>query len=150
MFGWFAPPKFTRAWEPTLLWNHYTHPPATFKRFRCEPNRKKSKSEREGLFSSASPSQIEKGQSGGNPGKWNASVRVDKPIRSTPRVGARLSHERGHVMGSRRCLPQTARIGPLLPGEGPLHHCSGRGVHGLDFLTLADNNHVPRAIRIRC
>jgi hypothetical protein len=23
-FGWFAPPKFTRAWEPTLLWNHYT------------------------------------------------------------------------------------------------------------------------------
>src|SRR6201999_4666593 len=19
-FGWFAPPKFTRAWEPTLLW----------------------------------------------------------------------------------------------------------------------------------
>src|SRR5258708_20952881 len=26
-FGWFAPPKFTRAWEPTLLWNHYTHNP---------------------------------------------------------------------------------------------------------------------------
>src|SRR5271168_3420152 len=26
-FGWFAPPKFTRAWEPTLLWNHYTHCP---------------------------------------------------------------------------------------------------------------------------
>src|SRR5580692_9900432 len=26
-FGWFAPPKFTRAWEPTLLWNHYTHRP---------------------------------------------------------------------------------------------------------------------------
>jgi hypothetical protein len=24
-FGWFAPPKFTRAWEPTLLWNHYTN-----------------------------------------------------------------------------------------------------------------------------
>src|SRR5437763_15229237 len=23
-FGWFAPPKFTRAWEPTLLWNHNT------------------------------------------------------------------------------------------------------------------------------
>ncbi len=23
-FGWFAPPKSTRAWEPTLLWNHYT------------------------------------------------------------------------------------------------------------------------------
>src|SRR3989442_8675992 len=22
--GWLAPPKFTRAWEPTLLWNHYT------------------------------------------------------------------------------------------------------------------------------
>src|SRR3954449_11607075 len=22
-FGWSAPPKFTRAWEPTLLWNHY-------------------------------------------------------------------------------------------------------------------------------
>src|SRR6266581_504728 len=22
---WLAPPKFTRAWEPTLLWNHYTH-----------------------------------------------------------------------------------------------------------------------------
>src|SRR6266702_1104134 len=22
-FGWFAPPKFTRTWEPTLLWNHY-------------------------------------------------------------------------------------------------------------------------------
>src|SRR5947209_17926602 len=20
--GWLAPPKFTRAWEPTLLWNH--------------------------------------------------------------------------------------------------------------------------------
>jgi len=25
-FGWFAPPKSTRVWEPTLLWNHYTHP----------------------------------------------------------------------------------------------------------------------------
>src|SRR5438046_1535819 len=25
---WLAPPKFTRAWEPTLLWNHYTHSPA--------------------------------------------------------------------------------------------------------------------------
>src|SRR5437762_12120197 len=25
--GWLAPPKFTRAWEPTLLWNHYTHRP---------------------------------------------------------------------------------------------------------------------------
>jgi hypothetical protein len=24
-FGWFASPKFTRAWEPTLLWNHCTH-----------------------------------------------------------------------------------------------------------------------------
>src|SRR5437588_6890403 len=24
-FGWFAPPKSTRAWEPTLLWNHYTN-----------------------------------------------------------------------------------------------------------------------------
>ena len=24
-FGWFAPPSFTRAWEPTLLWNHFTH-----------------------------------------------------------------------------------------------------------------------------
>jgi len=23
--GWFAPPKSTRAWEPTLLWNHFTH-----------------------------------------------------------------------------------------------------------------------------
>src|SRR5438876_1106966 len=23
--GWLAPPKFTRAWEPTLLWNHYTN-----------------------------------------------------------------------------------------------------------------------------
>jgi hypothetical protein len=23
-FGWFAPPKSTRAWEPTLLWNHFT------------------------------------------------------------------------------------------------------------------------------
>src|ERR1700746_3166808 len=23
--GWLAPPKSTRAWEPTLLWNHYTH-----------------------------------------------------------------------------------------------------------------------------
>src|SRR5437667_4105326 len=23
--GWLAPPKFTRAWEPTFLWNHYTH-----------------------------------------------------------------------------------------------------------------------------
>src|SRR5437773_9936371 len=21
--GWLAPPKFTRAWEPTLLWNHF-------------------------------------------------------------------------------------------------------------------------------
>jgi len=27
-FGWFAPPKSTRAWEPTLLWNHYTQSPA--------------------------------------------------------------------------------------------------------------------------
>src|SRR5579864_3022499 len=27
-FGWFAPPKFTRAWEPTLLWNHYTQNPS--------------------------------------------------------------------------------------------------------------------------
>jgi hypothetical protein len=26
-FGWFAPPKFTRAWEPTLLWNNFTHQP---------------------------------------------------------------------------------------------------------------------------
>src|SRR5258706_10625949 len=26
-FGWFAPPKFTRAWEPPLLWNHFTHNP---------------------------------------------------------------------------------------------------------------------------
>src|SRR5437899_6783930 len=25
--GWLAPPKFTRAWEPTLLWNHYTNNP---------------------------------------------------------------------------------------------------------------------------
>jgi hypothetical protein len=24
-FGWFAPPKFTRAWEPTLLWNRFTY-----------------------------------------------------------------------------------------------------------------------------
>ena len=24
-FGWFAPPKFTRAWETTLLWNQCTH-----------------------------------------------------------------------------------------------------------------------------
>src|SRR2546422_5708227 len=23
-FGWLTPPKSTRAWEPTLLWNHYT------------------------------------------------------------------------------------------------------------------------------
>src|SRR6266581_7184539 len=23
--GWLAPPKFTRASEPTLLWNHYTY-----------------------------------------------------------------------------------------------------------------------------
>src|SRR5437870_12553804 len=22
---WLAPPKFARAWEPTLLWRHYTH-----------------------------------------------------------------------------------------------------------------------------
>jgi hypothetical protein len=22
---WFAPPKSTPAWEPTLLWNHYAH-----------------------------------------------------------------------------------------------------------------------------
>src|SRR5437764_14708565 len=28
-FGWFAPPKFTRAWEPTLLWNHYTQNPSS-------------------------------------------------------------------------------------------------------------------------
>jgi hypothetical protein len=29
-FGWFAPPKSTRAWEPTLLWNHFTnHHPGT-------------------------------------------------------------------------------------------------------------------------
>jgi hypothetical protein len=27
-FGWFAPPKFTRAWEPTLLWNHYAENPS--------------------------------------------------------------------------------------------------------------------------
>jgi hypothetical protein len=26
-FGWFAPPKSTRAWEPTLLWNHYIQNP---------------------------------------------------------------------------------------------------------------------------
>jgi hypothetical protein len=25
-FGWFAPPKSTRPWEPTLLWNHYQQP----------------------------------------------------------------------------------------------------------------------------
>src|SRR3984957_19422332 len=24
-FGWFAPPKFTRTTEPTLLWNHCSH-----------------------------------------------------------------------------------------------------------------------------
>src|ERR1035441_5695645 len=24
-FGWLAPPKSTRAWEPTLLWNHCTN-----------------------------------------------------------------------------------------------------------------------------
>ena len=24
-FGWFALPKFTRAWEVTLLWNHFTN-----------------------------------------------------------------------------------------------------------------------------
>src|SRR5713226_5279095 len=23
--GWLQPPKSTRAWDPTLLWNHYTH-----------------------------------------------------------------------------------------------------------------------------
>jgi len=36
-FGWFAPPKSTRAWEPTLLWNHYTQykKPPTFA-VRCE------------------------------------------------------------------------------------------------------------------
>src|SRR5579864_2319479 len=27
-FGWFAPPKSTRAWEPTLLWNHYAQNPS--------------------------------------------------------------------------------------------------------------------------
>ncbi|MGB8060293.1 MAG: hypothetical protein WCF26_00165, partial [Candidatus Sulfotelmatobacter sp.] len=32
-FGWFAPPKFTRAWEPTLLWNHYAQNP-------CEETKK--------------------------------------------------------------------------------------------------------------
>src|ERR1700751_1780673 len=31
--GWFAPPKFTRGWEPTLLWNHYTHLPIPAERF---------------------------------------------------------------------------------------------------------------------
>ena len=44
-FGWFAPPKSTRAWEPTLLWNHYTHGPLTIcevdssnrKRILCAP-----------------------------------------------------------------------------------------------------------------
>ena len=25
--GWFAPPESTQAWEPTLLWNHFTHNP---------------------------------------------------------------------------------------------------------------------------
>src|SRR5437762_4870375 len=25
-FAWLASPEYTRAWEPTLLWNHYTHP----------------------------------------------------------------------------------------------------------------------------
>src|SRR6266704_5405948 len=25
--GWLAPPKFTRVWEPTLLWNHFTSNP---------------------------------------------------------------------------------------------------------------------------
>jgi hypothetical protein len=24
LFGWFPSPKFTRDWEPPLLWNHYT------------------------------------------------------------------------------------------------------------------------------
>jgi hypothetical protein len=24
-FGWLAPPKFTRASEPRMLWSHYTH-----------------------------------------------------------------------------------------------------------------------------
>ena len=27
-FGWFAPPKSTRVWEPTLLWNHYAQNPS--------------------------------------------------------------------------------------------------------------------------
>src|ERR1700675_4645587 len=27
--GWLEPPKSTRAWEPTLLWNHYTNYPGT-------------------------------------------------------------------------------------------------------------------------
>ena len=26
-FGWLVPPKSTRAWEPTLLWNHYNSNP---------------------------------------------------------------------------------------------------------------------------
>jgi hypothetical protein len=30
-FGWFAPPKSTRVWEPTLLWNHFTHDRAELK-----------------------------------------------------------------------------------------------------------------------
>src|SRR5579859_602295 len=30
-FGWFAPPKFTRAWEPKLLWNHHTYEPVTLR-----------------------------------------------------------------------------------------------------------------------
>jgi hypothetical protein len=80
----------------------------------------------------------------GNPGKWNAPVRVDEPIRSMPRVGASASLITGPAVAF-----SNVRIGQLLPGKGPLHHYSGRGVHGLDFLTLANNNHVPRAIRIR-
>src|SRR6266581_3608911 len=45
-FGWFAPPKFTRTWEPTLLWNHYAHRSAQLQTLRCEANRRKSDSER--------------------------------------------------------------------------------------------------------
>ena len=34
-----APPKFTRAWEPTLLWNHYTHCPGSARIFSMNERR---------------------------------------------------------------------------------------------------------------
>src|SRR5215470_19005129 len=38
--GWLAPPKSTRGWEPTLLWNHYTqYQKAPTFTVRCESSK---------------------------------------------------------------------------------------------------------------